>query len=147
MTRQKIRQFKAVSDGEISAIEISPLNNRLWYVKTSNGTFFYSKNGGTTWEQSFVLVPNLHYLYGSTMLASKIKWKYGLHGRQRLRRCSYLCIHRCAFASMRDSLPQTMVFELVANADEIILFAATEASPYVYMWWKPSGRVIKAFNA
>lgn len=138
--------FKANSNsgsGGVTAIEQSSLLTNRLYVATEDGTFFYSNNGGTNWNKtSSFSGPTPWYLYGSCILASHISpnvvW-YGGSGY------SNPPLYKSTdggvtFTSMSNGLPSTLVNEIVASPDEELLFAATEAGPYVYvarddMWY------------
>ncbi len=138
--------FKASSGSEISAMRISPLDNQRIYVATNNGNFYESEDGGQTWYKSIIKVPGSHYLYGAGIYASRFN-----------KDDVYVCGSGYSnpgvlksddggvtFNSMSDGLPSTLVFNIVANDDESMFFAATEAGPYVYVvakgkWYDMSG--------
>lgn len=139
------------AQGTVSALKTSPLNPDRWFVATTNGRFFTSDDNGQTWEQTINFVPEGHYLYGQTIYASKFDentvylggsgysnpavWKSTNGG--------------VTFAPMNEGLPPTLVFEITANQDESMLFAATEAGPFVYIveeevWYDMSGMAAPA---
>ncbi|MDX1941552.1 MAG: T9SS type A sorting domain-containing protein [Saprospiraceae bacterium] len=139
--------FKMQSGGgEISAMATSPINPDCWYAATTNGRFFYSKNKGQTWEQNLNFIPDGHYLYGQTIYPSKttINTVY-LGGSGYSNPGIYKSTDGGAtFVAMSEGLPNTLVFGITANANESLLFAATEAGPYVYVeaeerWYNMSG--------
>ncbi len=120
----------------ISAIEV-PLNNPgKMYVATEDGTFFYSNNSGSTWSKTTSFDgPDGFWLYGSSILASKINpntvWFAGSG-------YSNPAVYKSTdggvtFSPMNNGLPNTLVHELAADAGEGLIFAATEAGPYVYV--------------
>jgi hypothetical protein len=136
----------------ISALEVSQKEVGKLYVATEDGSFFYSNNNGTSWNKT----PTFNgatgwFLYGQTIVASKrtngLVW-YGGSGY------SNPAVFKstdggASFAAMNNGLPQTLVHEIAANADESMLFAATDAGPYVYVvaanqWFPMIGAVTPA---
>ncbi len=134
-TNQLPFDFKNASGGEVSAIEISALNAQTMYASTTNGFFYYSYDGGQTWEQSFVIVPEPHYLYGTSIYASTLDENtVYIAGSGYSNPAVYISEDNGqTFAPFDEGLPSTLVFELVANEDESLFFAATEAGAYVYV--------------
>lgn len=139
--------FKSNSaGGELSAMEYSPINNDKFYGATTNGRFFYSNDAGANWEQSINFVNEGHWLYGQTIFASRTDENTVYLGGSGY---SNAPIYRStdggvSFQGFSDGLPSTLVFEITANADETLLFAATEAGPFVYLfdneqWYDMSG--------
>jgi hypothetical protein len=139
--------FKSNSaGGELSAIEFSTINTDKFYGATTNGRFFYSNDSGTSWEQSLNFVNEGHYLYGQTIFASRTDENTVYLGGSGY---SNAPIYRStdngvSFQDFSQGLPSTLVFEITANADETLLFAATEAGPFVYLfdneqWYDMSG--------
>lgn len=132
--------FYAKSGSEISALAISPLNRDKWYVATNNGKFYYSIDAGQSYQLANNNVPGSHYLYGACILPSKIDENtiylsgsgYSTAGVQKSTDGGK------NFGAMINNLPTTLVFGLAANEDETIIFAATEAGPYVFL--KESGQ-------
>ena len=132
--------------GQVSAMDVSPSDFYKWYAATTNGRFFYSEDGGYNWEQSVNFIPEGHYLYGQTIYASKLNANTVYLGGSGY---SNPAIYKSTdggqnFEAMANGLPPTLVFELDANEDESLIFAATEAGPYVYVaakeqWFDLSG--------
>ncbi len=132
--------------GEISMMRTSTFNSDHWYVSTSNGRFFYSYDGGSTWDQSLQFIPSGHYLYGSAIYPSNIDSSTVYFAGSGY---SNPAVYKSTdggqnFTAMNNGMPQTLVFELAANEDETMFFAATEAGPYVYIvaeeqWYDMSG--------
>ncbi len=128
--------FKAASaGGAISAIAFSPLNPNLWYVATSNGRFFTSKDAGKTWEQNLEFIPQGQYLYGQTILPSAIDEQVVYLGGSGYSNPSVYVSKDQGFTfnPVTKGLPSTLVIDLTANEDESLLFAATESGPYVFV--------------
>lgn len=144
--------FKAESAGGIlSALATSPLDSNRWYVATTNGRFFYSNDAGQNWAQNINFIVDGHYLYGQTIYASKIAPNIVYLGGSGY---SNPPVYQskdggASFTAMSEGLPNTLVFDLTANADESLLFAATEAGPYVFVvaegrWYDLSGQCAPA---
>lgn len=127
--------FIDAAAGNISAMTYSPLDPERFYVATEEGRFFRSDDGGDNWEGTLDFLPTGWYLYGQAIHASKTEpetvWLGGsgysnppvwrsTNGGQ-------------TFEPVSDGLPATTVNGLVANASESLLFAATEAGPFVYV--------------
>ena len=120
--------------GFISAMGYSKLNTNYRYVLTKNGKFYFSTDGGVTWEetQSFN-APHSHYFYGSTIEASEINSEtVYIGGSGYSNSAVYVSYdHGVTFEAMDEGLPNTLVFELAITEDDNYLFAATEVGPYV----------------
>ncbi len=132
--------------GEVSAIGLAPTDPQRIYTATTNGRFFASHDGGQTWEQTVNFLPGGHYLYGQKILVSPsnpdLVYLAGSgYSNPAVYRSEDGGQH---FNSMSSGLPQTMVFDMAINEDESLIFAATEAGPYVYVatenkWFDLSG--------
>lgn len=136
----------APSGGQISAMAIDPHDYRIWYVATTNGKFYRSVNNGTDFTKTAEFLSEAHYLYGSCILPSAVTpGVVYLSGNG----YTYKPVYRSTdggltFEEFSDGLPKTTVFKIVANKDESLIFAATEAGPYVYIkkegkWFDLSG--------
>ncbi len=133
--------FKSESAGGVlTSMAIAPTNSEKWYAATSNSRFFFSDDAGATWSQSLNAIPEGHYLYGQAIYASKLDEDVVyLAGSGYSNPAVYRSTNGGKlFFPMSNGLPQTLVFGLAANADESLLFAATEAGPYVFV--KSKGR-------
>ncbi len=120
----------------ISAIEPSYVDANRLYVATDDGTFFYSNNGGTTWNKTASFTgPGEYWLYGATIFASTVTSNLVYFGGSGY---SNDPIWKSTdggvtFTSMSNGLPSLLVHEIVANDTETLLFAATDVGPYVYV--------------
>lgn len=126
--------FKSASGGhEISALATAPSDPDYWYASTTNGRFFYSQNQGETWEQSLNFIPEGHYLYGQSIWVSEFDpQRVILAGSGYNNPPVYLSEDGGkSFQELDDGLPPTLVFSMDSNSDESLLFAATEAGPYL----------------
>jgi photosystem II stability/assembly factor-like uncharacterized protein len=120
----------------ISAIASSTLSPYRIYAATEDGTFFYSHDNGINWLKSaFTGIPGGARLYGSGVTASKLSnnavWFAGSgYSNPGVFKSTDGGIN---FAPMSDGLPPTLVHEIATNENETLLFAATEAGPYVFV--------------
>jgi hypothetical protein len=141
----------------ITAIEVSQQQPERMYVATEDGTFFYSTNHGSSWTKSSTFsVGGGWWLYGATILASELTPDLLWYGGSGYGGSSMFKSTNGGqtFTSMANGLPQTLVHEVVANLNETMLFAATDAGPYVYvvadnMWYPLHGanNPIQAYTA
>lgn len=128
--------FKAASvDGEISALASAPSNSDYWYVATSNGRFFYSKDAGENWEQSINFIVQGQFFYGQAIHVSQINENtVYLAGSGYSNSAVFVSKDGGEnFAPLDRGLPPTLVLGLAADPDEQFLFAATETGPYVHV--------------
>lgn len=131
--------FRANSnDGNsgISAIATTPFNANKIYVATEDGTFFYSSNAGTSWNKTASFNgPYPFYDFGNAIYASKLTANLVYFGGSGYSNPPvYKSVDGGAtFTAASNGLPNCLIFDLDANADESLLFAATSAGPYVYL--------------
>ncbi len=131
--------FRANSNssyGGITAIEQSHINPSQLYVATEDGTFFYSNDAGSNWTKTNSFNgPTPWYLYGSAILASHITPNLVWFGGSGYSNDAVYESHDggATFTSITNGLPGTLVEQIVANPTETMLFAATDAGPYVYI--------------
>ena len=121
--------------GFITSIEVSPIDQNIIYVTTSSSDFFVSRDGGQTFNSGYNSINNGHYLYSTSIYASAINenevWVAGSGYDNDA--VLYSDDYGANFTLFTDGLPSTLVFEMTANTDETMFFAATEAGPYVYL--------------
>jgi Secretion system C-terminal sorting domain len=136
----------STSGGSLSAIAISPIDEKVWYAATSNGKVYKSVNKGQSFKLMQSMVSEGQYLYGSCILPSKLDSNViYLSGSGYGPSPVYKSIDAGkTFLPMKTGMPATVAFNVVANADETKLYAATEAGPYVYIakenkWYPMSG--------
>ena len=126
------------NDGEstISAIANSKVNTNKLYVGTSDGTFFYTNNAGSSWSKTTSFSgPEEIWIIGTKILPSTTQsntvW---LAGSGYSNPAVYKSTNGgSSFSPMSVGLPNTLVYDLAANDDESLLFAGTELGPYVYV--------------
>ncbi len=143
--------WTAAGGSLLTAIGISTLEDETYYGLTENGRFFSSADKGQTWTQGSTILNNGAWLYGQAMWVSKntpgtiyvggsgyggnAVWKSTDFGQ--------------SFEAITEGLPQTLVYDIAANDDESLLFAATENGPYMYVadeaqWYDISGQCAPA---
>lgn len=135
-----------ISNGQVSAMAISPLDTNFWFVMTTDGSFFRSKDAGQSFHYQQGALPQPHYLYGSCIIPSaKDQNIVYISGSGYSNPPVYKSVDGGkSFKAMSDGLPSTLVFALAPTSDEKIIFAATEAGPYAYVqeenkWYDISG--------
>ncbi len=121
--------------GEISAIAVNPSDNTQIYISTTNGMFFKSRNGGKTFDLKMTGLADAHYLYGHKILCSdKDPNKIVISGSGYSNAPVYVSYDNGeSFESMQEGLPSTTVFDMDYSEGEELIYAATEAGPYVYI--------------
>jgi photosystem II stability/assembly factor-like uncharacterized protein len=136
----------AVSGGQISAMAIHPNNKSHWFVATTNGKFYKSTDSGQSFTKTAEFLSQAHYLYGSCILPSAQNPNViYLSGNGYANKPVYRSVDGgLTFSEFSNGLPKTMVFNIVANEDESLIFAATENGPYVCIaatgnWFELSG--------
>ncbi len=128
--------FKLESAGGVlSSLATNPIDPDIWYTATDNGRFFRSDDAGNSWEQTVNFIPDGHYLYGQSIEPSPVLdstlWLAGNgYNNPAVYRSSDLGE---SFVADDEGLPNTMVFDLVSSDDGSLMFAATEAGPFVYV--------------
>jgi len=120
----------------ISAIANSPLDEDKLYVTTADGTFFYSNDGGISWNKSNSFNgPTEIWIIGMKILPSStdanVVWLAGSG-------YSSPAVFKSTnggltFTQMALGLPNTLVYDIEANEDESLIFAGTELGPYIYI--------------
>ena len=125
----------APSGGQVSAMAIDPHDNNIWYVATTNGVFYRSVNAGQNFTKTSSFLSEAHYLYGSCILPSAVTTgTVYLSGNGYTYKPVYRSVDGgLTFEDFSTGLPKTTVFNLAANEDESLIFAATESGPYVYI--------------
>ena len=134
-TRGEFDFLSEAVDGTISAIEMAAVDSNYQYVATTNGRFFYSHDGGNHWTQSLEFLPQGNYLYGQTILASAKNPKSVYLAGSGYSNPAVLFSDDGGktFVEKSNGLPNTLVYDLALNHDESLLFAATEAGPFVFV--------------
>ncbi len=125
----------SASGGSLSALAISPMDERIWFAATSNGKVYKSFDAGQSFKLMQSMVAEGQYLYGSCILPSELDTNVVyLSGSGYGPAPVYKSTNAGkTFLPMKTGLPSTVAFNIVANEDESKLYAATEAGPYVYI--------------
>lgn len=123
------------NEGQLTAVAYSPLNTARFYVATENGRFYHSDNRGQDWEQTINFLPSGFYLYGQAILPSSLDSNLVYLGGSGY---DNPAVYRSTdggvnFSAMNNGLPPTVVLGMAANPTEELIFAATEAGPFVYI--------------
>ncbi|MFZ1703187.1 MAG: T9SS type A sorting domain-containing protein [Saprospiraceae bacterium] len=134
----KANQFSynfKTSGGELSAIAFSPFNQKKIYCATTNGKMYVSLNGGDQFTYSALNLPGSQYLYGSHILPSSLDSNLVYISGSGYSNSGVMVSKNGGktFTALNNGLPKTMIFKIVFNDDETLMYAATEAGPYVYI--------------
>lgn len=132
----------------LSAVETTPLNASALYCATEDGTFFYSTNAGGTWNKTTNFTgPDPQWLHGHAIYASRLTSNLVYYGGSGY---SNPAIYKSTdggitFSPAGIGLPDCVIFDLDANTDETLLFAATSSGPHVYLvsdstWYPMKGK-------
>ena len=124
---------QASAGGTISAIHVSPIDPNFLYVATTNGKFYYSNDKGQSWTSSRMNVPGGHYLYGASIVSSSYDPSVIYMGGSGYSNSPVVRSENGGqfMLPFSSGLPPTTVFQLALDPEEQLLFAATEAGPYV----------------
>ncbi|MBX7243626.1 MAG: hypothetical protein K1X92_17940 [Bacteroidia bacterium] len=124
----------------ITALGYSPINKDFRFAVNESGDFFLSSNAGTNWNNQGGNLPAGHYFYGNAMISSsQVFGRVWVGGSGYSNPGVYVSDNFGAtFTAMSDSLPATLVYDLAITPDENLIFAATDAGPYV--WKKADNR-------
>lgn len=132
--------------GDISAIGFNHFDHSEMYVLTSDGIAFKSTDGGQSFDRKLFGYPGGHWLYGSCIKPSKLDPNVVYISGSGYSNDSVFKSTDAGetYEPMGNGLPRTLVFCVAPNEDESLIFAATEAGPYVYIaaeeeWFDLSG--------
>ena len=138
MPTQYNYNFRAASNNGtagVTAIEAVRNDSNRIYVATEDGTFFFTNNAGQNWTKASFSGPTPGFLYGtsiySSRLTSNLLWYAGTgYSNPPVFKSSDGGL---TFTAVNNGLPPTVIYDLVANPWETMLFAATDAGPWVYV--------------
>ena len=128
--------FSLGTNASISAMAISPLNPAHRYVLTDNTIFFYSTDGGQSWQTSGTsALPGSHYFYGNAIWPSPVTpGLVYIAGSGYSNAPVYVSTnHGQTFTALAQGLPNTLVYDLAGTPEGDMLFAATEVGPYLFL--------------
>jgi len=134
------------SGGDLSAIGFNHFDHNQIYALTSNGEAFKSLDGGQTFVNKNIGNPGGHWLYGSCIKPSKLDPNVVYISGSGYSNSGVFKSTDAGetYQPMGSGLPSTLVFCIAPNEDESLIYAATEAGPYVYVagldqWYDLSG--------
>jgi Secretion system C-terminal sorting domain len=118
----------------VSAMAYSPLNTNYRYVMNKSGIFYSSTDKGINWTVGANGLPVGHYFYGNAILASPSLLNRVIVGGSGYNNPAVYASDDFGqnFYPMSTGLPATLVYGLAATSGEGLIFAATDAGPYVY---------------
>ncbi|MBL7817054.1 MAG: T9SS type A sorting domain-containing protein [Saprospiraceae bacterium] len=125
--------FYANGGGFITALDHSQVDPNYMYVALSNGKFYYSHDAGSSFTQTSGLTgPTNEWTYGAFIHASKLNKNLAFYCGKggKVYKTSDGGVN---FTDISTGLPNSFISELVLNPSETLLFAATDAGPYVYV--------------
>jgi len=132
--------------GDVASIGINNFDYNQMYVLTSNGVSYKSVDGGASFDRKDFGFPDGHWLYGSCIKPSKLDPNViYISGSGYSNPGVFKSVDAGeTYQPMSNGLPSTLVFCIAPNEDESLIFAATEAGPYVYIaaldeWFDLSG--------
>ena len=137
----------SVSGGEVSAISISPIDRNIWFVATTNGYVYKSTDAGQSFALKQKMTSQAHYLYGSCILPSSKDVNLVYLSGSGYGNVAPVYISKDggeSFQTMRNGLPSTVAYQIAADEENGIIYAATEVGPFVYFeaeekWFPLSG--------
>lgn len=126
----------SISGGQIASMAISPFDKDIWWVATTNGYIYKSLDGGQSFDRQRRSLSESHYLYGSCILPSKLDPNIVYISGNGYNASSPVFKTEDggeSWQTMKTGMPRTTAFKIVANEDESLIFASTEAGPYVWV--------------
>jgi hypothetical protein len=132
-TYANLRDFDAGNGDQVGVVAIAPTDHNRWYVATYQGRLYYSTNAGVSFTASASTGPSSHYFYGSDLLVSPTS-----------RDTAYVCgsglsgpaVYRTTDGGVTwnpygTGMPATLAHRLAFDSAHRLLFAATEAGPFL----------------
>ncbi len=112
------------------------MRKNLWYAATEDGTFFWSNNSGANWNKtsSFAGTGGF-WLYGAAIAPSKKDRGTVYFGGSGYSNPGIFVStdSGATFTPMNNGLPKTLINSLAVAPNDSLIFAATDAGPYVYI--------------
>ncbi len=117
----------------INYIAASPIDPNYMYVTTGWGQFFLSTDKGETWEEVWDLEDNLS---GNVIVPSPttLGEVYLAGSGYSNPACYFSDDHGYTMTELSTGLPATSINHMSITPEEDMLFAATNAGPYVYVF-------------
>lgn len=120
----------------LSTLAVCPTDGRLWFAATEDGSFFHSINAGASWQKTSSFTgPKPYWLYGSCIEPSRKDKGTVYFGGSGYSNPGVYVSHDTgrSFTAMSMGLPATLVNTLAATPGDSLIFAATDAGPYVFV--------------
>jgi hypothetical protein len=131
--------FRAASNSGsagLSSLAVSPMDASIWFAATEDGTFFRSSDAGASWLKAAGFSGTTGYwLYGAAIAPSrKSKGTVYFGGSGYSNPGVFVSTDTGrTFKAMSTGLPQTLVNSLAVAPNDSLIFAATDAGPYVFI--------------
>jgi hypothetical protein len=131
--------FASVNSELISAIAVSPFNDKVLFVSTNLGRFFRSNDGGISWRISnWNPGPAGQYFYGAKILCSSqtdslLFWAGSAYESG----LSAIYVSENSgldFKPLASNMPKTLITGLALSNNDSILFAASEIGAFAYFF-------------
>jgi hypothetical protein len=129
------QDFTVAGGSYLTALAISPADDRYWYAATNTGRLWYSHDGGASWSVSGTTGPSAHYFYGTDILPSPVDpFTAYVGGSGYSGPPVYATTDGgVSWQPMAQGLPSTLVFDLAFDGTtHRRLFAAAEAGPFAH---------------
>ncbi len=125
------QDFSVIDESNAISGIASPSPERI-YIITNNGHFWRSTDGGDSWWRNADFDgPGGHYFYGTKILCSG-EDSLWIGGSGYSNPPVYSSVDGgLTFTEDWEGLPNTLVYDLAANSDGSLIFAATEVGPFV----------------
>ncbi len=130
----------------ITALAISPIDNKHWYAATKNKEFYHSSDRGVNWTRMATSIPANNWLVGQGIIADpNVLGRVYLSGNGNGQAAVFVSdAHGKGFTPLGTDYPVTSVLDLDFNEDGSLLFAAAYDAAYVYIvserkWYNLTG--------
>jgi len=125
------------TDNDVSALAISSIDSKLWFVATKKNRFYTSTNSGQNWTltQNFK-APGYNYLHPTPIIPSKIDKKVVYVGGAGYNTPGVYVSKDSGvtFQPLGQDMPKAFFYDFDLTGDEKAIFAATSVGPYIYIF-------------
>lgn len=120
----------------IKAIGVTQADHQRIYVATEDATFFYSTDKGDTWTRSNAQLPSQSMIPWEITASSSDANKVFICGTGFVENTGVFMSENGgqSFTPLVGDMPRSVFYEVSLSDDERILFAATSAGPYAYVF-------------
>lgn len=129
---------------DVSAIGISSVDTKLWYVATKQGNFYTSNDAGNTWTLTpNFKAPGYNYLHPTPIVTSNSNRNIVYVGGAGYNSPGVYVSKDAGktFEALGENMPKAFFYDFDLNNDESAIFAATSVGPYIYIFgsnkWYP----------